>query len=538
MKNLGIAILVTAGIALTGCLENGGGTEVPSNLNNEDFSVITEPPTDNTDNSGGQTGGGDNTPTNPPGSTDPDGFLINRGEALTASTTLSLEYYPPFHAGYTKVSKNETCTDGVWNRYSATETVVSDKVNQSVPLSVQFRDLDGRMSSCYVRRIYIDQIGPNIVFAKYPSAPVEEGLDVELVFSVTDDGAGVAEVSCQFAGVSKACAAGQNKVLFPKMAGGDYTFTVSAKDKLGYSSQKSITFKVSSLYKQMVQNVKVTENQKVDILFVIDNSGSMAYEQKSMASRVRNFLDVVKGLDWQIAVTTTDPGNIALGDGRLVPLYGKTGSYILTSSMSDADARTTLGMTLQRPETGSGYEQGILTTYRAIERSLASTNNSTKFIRADSQLAVVLISDEDESANGPKNDPANLVKYVQDTFQGQKAMSFHSIIARPGDKACLSGEGYAAGFRYEQMSKLTGGVIGDVCATDYAAQVQGIAEGVRKTLKTISLSCAPVVDAMRSILVLKDGQVYNGIRTLQGLNLVFDEMLPAGNFEVYYSCVK
>ncbi len=88
------------------------------------------------------------------------------------------------------------------------------------------------------------------------------------------------------------------------------------------------------------------------------------------------------------------------------------------------------------------------------------------------------------------------------------------------------------------MSKLTGGVIGDVCATDYAAQVQGIAEGVRKTLKSFTLACAPVVDAMRSILVLKDGQVYNGTRKMEGLNLVFDEMLPAGNYEVYYSCLK
>lgn len=539
MKNLGVAGLLCAALFMTGCLENGGGTEVKQDLNNGDFSVVT-PPEDTSGGSGGAgdgTAGGDNGGGQPAPS-EPEGFDINKGATLTASTSLSLDFYPPFHTAHTKVSENENCTGGSWVEFSESGTLSSSKTNQSVPLSVQFRDHDGRLSSCYLRRIYIDQIGPDIVFAKYPSAPVEEGSDVELVFTVTDPGAGVASVTCAMGGTTKACAAGENKIILPKLAGGTYTLTVSAKDKLGHSSQKSVSFVVSSMYKQMVNNVRVNEYKKVDILFVIDNSGSMEYEQKSMASRVRNFLDVVKGLDWQIAVTTTDPVHKTLGDGRLVPLYSKPGQYILNSSMNDTEARNILSSTLQRNETGSGSEQGIYAAYRAIERSLSSTGGNANFIRQDSQLAVVVISDEDESANGAKNDPANFIKFVQDQFGSQKSMSFHSIIARPNDTACLKGEGYSAGYRYEQISKMTGGVIGDVCAVDYAAQVQGIAEGVRKTLKSITLSCTPVVDAMRSILVLKDGQVYSGTRKMEGLNLVFDDMLPEGNYEVYYSCVK
>lgn len=542
MKNLGLMGILVAMFALTGCLDNGGGSEVKQDLNNGDFSVVTDPE-EGGGNSGGNTdegstggnAGGGSTPTTPEAK---EGLEINKGATLTGSTKLALDFYSPFVAAYVKVSEGDTCATGAWVDYVDSGTLNSSKTNQNVPVSAQFRDHDGRTSACYTRSIYIDQAGPEIIFAKYPSAPVEEGLDVEIVFTVTDVPAGVASVTCSFGTTSKACAAGTNKITFPKMAGGDYSLKVSAKDKLGNASEKSISFKVSSMYKQMVNNVRVNEYQKVDILFVIDNSGSMEYEQKSMASRVRNFLDVVKGLDWQIAVTTTDPVHKTLGDGRLVQLANKPGQYILTSSMNDTDARNTLSSTLQRSETGSGSEQGILAAYRAIERSLSSSGGNANFIRNDSQLAVVVISDEDESANGPKNDPANFVKFVQDSFGAQKAMSFHSIIARPGDQACLKGEGYSAGFRYEQISKLTGGVIGDVCATDYAAQVQGIAEGVRKTLKSITLSCAPVVDAMRSILVLKDGQVYDGTRKMEGLNLVFDQMLPQGNYEVYYSCVK
>ncbi|MGZ3768375.1 MAG: hypothetical protein ACXVCP_03870 [Bdellovibrio sp.] len=539
MKKLGLITALVAGMCLSGCLENNGGKEVPANLNNQDFSVVT-PGTDSQNNNTQKNPSESNESNTSPSSTpsSPDGFEIDKGKTLTASADLLLDFYPPFSSAFVKISENDTCSGGNWENYSDSRTYTTSQKNQNLALSVQFRDYDGGTSGCYVKRIFVDQSGPDVVFAKYPSSSVEEGSDVDIVFSVNDPGAGVAEVTCQFGSISKPCAAGQNTVHIPQLAAGDYTFTVISKDNLGQSTERSVSFTVTGLYKKMAQSVKVTDYKKVDILFVIDNSPSMAYEQKNMASRVRNFLDVIKGLDWQIAVTTTDPVHATLGDGRLVPLYGKKGSYILNSNMSDSDARYTLGMTLQRPERGSPVEQGIYAAYRAVERSIAAAGSNTNFIRPDAELAVIVISDEDESANGFKNDPSNFINFIQTSFAGQKSLSFHSVITRPGDKACLDGEGYSYGYRYEQLSKLTGGVIGDVCATDYAAQVQGIAEGVRKTLKSITLSCTPVIDTMRSVLVLKDGQVYDGTRKMEGMNVVFDDMLPAGNYEVYYSCLK
>lgn len=532
MKSLNTLKIFPILILLTGCLENFGGTETAqTDLNNSDFSVVTEPGTDDSSSSTGD-GGGD---------TAPDltgGFAINKGDQVTDSRGLILDFYPPFLPMGIKISTNASCVDGAWESFAPSKTYLSSLTNQNVILSVQYKDPDGALSPCYKQSILIDEIGPEILFAKYPSTPVEEGSDVEIVFTVTDIGVGVNSVTCKFAAITKSCGAGQNKLTFPKMASGTYQLEVSADDKLGHKSQNAINFTVSSLYKQMVQKVGVSEYQKVDILFVIDNSGSMAYEQKSMASRINKFLDVVKGLDWQIAITTTDARNVTLGDGRLVPLYGKSGQYILTSVMPDADARYTLGMTLQRPETGGSAEQGILTAYRAVERSMAAVGGNANFIRPDAQLAVVLISDEDESANTTKNDPATFVKFIQSSFNGQKAFSYHSVITRPGDTTCKSTQGYSYGYRYEQISKLTGGVIGDVCAVDYAAQVQGIAEGVRKTLKSITLACEPVINSSMGLMVMKDGQVYNATRQIQGMNVVFDEMLPAGSYEVHYSCLK
>lgn len=539
MKKGILALSTGVLFALTGCLTNDGGSQV-GNSSSEvgksetDFTVIVNPD-EGTQNPGDETGSeGGSQPSTEIG----EGLLINKGDKITASKSLSIEFFPPYSSAYMKLTENDTCTGGSYSDFSETMVLNSSKTNQSVPVSVTFRDHDGRESDCYVARIVIDEVGPEIVFSKYPPQSVEEGSDVEIVFTVSDAGSGVDTVACSIGAIQRGCFAGSNTIALSKVAGGSYSLVVQAKDKLGNASSQSLQFVVSSSYKNMINNVTVKASDKVDILFVIDNSGSMAYEQQNMASRVRNFLDVVRGLDWQIGVTTTDPSNSTYGDGRLVQLTGKTGAYVLTSKMDEIQSRDVLSNTLQRKETGSGTEQGIYASYRAVERSFEGTAGNKDLIRSDAQLAVVIISDEDESKSGVKNDPTNFVNYIRSTYNNEKAVSVHSIITRPGDTNCKNTQGYSYGYRYQQISELTGGVIGDVCAADYAAQVQGIAEGVRKTLKTVTLACQPVVDSVRKITIVKDGAAFTAAHTVQGLNLVFDDMLPSGSYQFSYSCLK
>jgi hypothetical protein len=167
------------------------------------------------------------------------------------------------------------------------------------------------------------------------------------------------------------------------------------------------------------------------------------------------------------------------------------------------------------------------------------SSNSLNFFRPSAQFAVLVISDEDESANGPKNNPYNLLKLISTSFNGNKSFVFHSIITRPDDTTCKSTNGKTYGKNYAAFSNLTGGVIGDVCASDYTSQVESIAHGVRNTLKTLTLNCLPVIDDTHKITVLKDGAAFTSMNSsLNGLNLVFDDVLPIGNYEITYSCVK
>src|SRR5687767_351818 len=59
--------------------------------------------------------------------------------------------------------------------------------------------------------------------------------------------------------------------------------------------------------------VEVAVNKDVDILFVIDNSGSMAEEQALLSANFGAFISVLEredvGANYRIGVTTTDVGN-------------------------------------------------------------------------------------------------------------------------------------------------------------------------------------------------------------------------------------
>jgi len=65
---------------------------------------------------------------------------------------------------------------------------------------------------------------------------------------------------------------------------------------------------------ELQKGIQLTVNKDVDILFVIDNSGSMGEEQANLALNFPAFIDVLEAEDvkanYRIGVTTTDNGNV------------------------------------------------------------------------------------------------------------------------------------------------------------------------------------------------------------------------------------
>lgn len=481
--------------------------------------------------------GGDNTtlPTPAEPVVIEEGFIINGGAVKTNAETLDLELIT-LNRNLMKITMNDSCSGGTWEPWQPEVSLPVPAHNAIIPVSVQYQDWDRGITRCYRQSILQDSAGPDILFSKYPLASLEEGSVADISVSITDAAGTVSSVTCSLNGLSKPCLAGINNVSITQLPAGDYEFAVQAKDDLGNSSTKSVKWSVVSTTRRLSQGIRVNNYKKVDILIIIDNSGSMEYEQQSMAQRTSNLLSVIAGLDYQIAVTTTDPRDIALGDGRFIPISGANGQTILDTSTPIAVAQQRLSATLQRPETGSGDEQAIRSTYRVLERYNANDSKARAFFREGAQFAALVISDEDESENGTKNDPQNLLSLIGSTFRGQKTFGFHSIITKPGDSACRSTYGYTYGERYAALSKLTGGVIGSVCERDYSTQITGIAQGIRDLLKTMTLQCAPLAD--RAITVTLNGVAVATSFRIDGVNLKFDAELEPGDYNVSYSCLK
>lgn len=407
-------------------------------------------------------------------------------------------------------------------------------------------DTVGLVSDVKTHAWFVDTLPPAINFGQTPPAVFQTGTATSIQYTVVDAGVGVETVVCGLNGVLAACPATDLKN-YPTFAAGTHKFTVTATDKLGNAATQEITFTVSQRTQAQVQNVNVSTNNKVDVLVVIDNSGSMSEEQANMAARFGGFLDKLAGLDWQVGIVTTDvSSNANLKDGRLVQIKNKT-NYILTSAMDLAVAKTDFAATIQRPSSeGSGNEQGIAATYRAIQRStstLAVNLPNNQLFRAGAALSVLVVTDADETnPNGTQtqNKPQELVNLINSTYPG-KRFKFSSIIVKPGDSACKNqsnNEGY--GYAYEALSTLTGGIVGTVCSQDYANQLAQVADATVDLINSVDLTCAPVDttgDGVADVqITTADGSTPPNF-TITGLKLNLSRALPAGNNTIRYTCI-
>lgn len=295
--------------------------------------------------------------------------------------------------------------------------------------------------------------------------------------------------------------------------------TNSTDDSSNPTNDESVDADIitSNNYKTVSQTVNVSTQNKVDVLVVIDNSGSMGFEQSNMSDRFNKFLDELKDLDWQIGIITTDVSqdsntrkiDSSKRNGRflefrqetnnffnLYKTYKYTGKYILNSKTEEA--QDLFSATIQREnEIGDGDEQGIAATYQAIERSQESDNTdnspNVNFFRSDSTLAVIVVSDENETGSDEQNDPDSLIEFVNETFPN-KNFVFHSIIIKSDDKDCLDENGTIGkyGVTYEKLSEKTGGLIGSVCEEDYSSQLSEMGKATVDIVNEVTLECAPV----------------------------------------------
>lgn len=404
-------------------------------------------------------------------------------------------------------------------------------------------------------------IAPKLNLLKSPQSHLL-GMETEAVIEVIPGTNPVVAMECSVDELVLPCELGATLLPLAKYLAGDHELHVKITDSIGLQAEVKAEWTVFFQFLENLQGVEVEiEDYFADIIFIIDNSESMQEEQKEVARRINRFFQKLDRLQWRVGIITTDPYKTSpkdlkhnpLADGSL--LRFPNGKYYIDSSMKLSKAKKLFSQTIFRPEEGNGHERGIRNMYRAIERSQdpknTADNRLKNFFRPEASLSIVLVSDEDETLlNGigfklkeqEKSKGVNLINLVRNTWGPQKAFRFNSVIVRPGDVSCLKDDGDEKyGHAYAQLSRLTDGVIEDICASDYTGALQKIGADVADLVKSYALDCVPQDVDLDGIPDLK-------VVSLQGQNvpgyainddrLEFNQPLEEGRYEFFYYCPK
>lgn len=189
--------------------------------------------------------------------------------------------------------------------------------------------------------------------------------------------------------------------------------------------------------------------EKTDILFYVDQSGSMRDNQRNLADNFENFamrLDTLS-LDWQVMVSTKDTG---CHNGE-----------IFTADTPDAitgfiDAVGGRG--------GQYTERGFTVTYNALQENAPGGCNEG-FLRENSKTMLIMVSDEPEQSSG------NFTDWVP-RFTALAPTASVTAIAGPVPAGCEEAE---PGTGYYEASVASHGAFLDICQEDWSSYFETIA---------------------------------------------------------------
>lgn len=292
---------------------------------------------------------------------------------------------------------------------------------------------------------------------------------------------------------------------------------------------------------QSISGLKTTEvfsanqtQQKVDILFVDDNSASMEPMQTSLGDRFSSFATAVQGLDWQIGITTTDCSTGPYGIcGSLIPMAG-TGNRVLTPSVPSFS--TVFRNTIVRPETvgcliRGDCPSGDSTPLKATVNALSKFNAANAgFFRSDAALAVVILTNANENNIAPtpaSTTPQMVIDELTGIWANSKKIRAYAIAILNGDNGCLNQQqmsGLAAFGTYPiNLASMTGGISVSICANNYSPILSQIGNDLKNDVPTFfKLAHNPVPSSLKVTLAPDPGISW----TLTGDTLYFSAPLP------------
>lgn len=263
----------------------------------------------------------------------------------------------------------------------------------------------------------------------------------------------------------------------------------------------------------IVETFETPDLSRVDVLFVVDNSLSMADDQSLLADNFDRFIASAfddGDLSFHVGVTTTD-------------VLGGTGGPLvdgfLTERTSDLAARFA-SQALVGIE-GGGLELGLEAMRRALE-DLGSSRNAG-FLRDDAALSVIIVSDEEDNGGLAEVQPSlqRPVESYVEALQGLKGGSIAntpvlvSVVVEP-----------LASTRYRAVADAFHGVVLDIGTSTWGDDLSTVGAATFGLRRLFRLGSKPAPD---SVSVTVDGAPVTGFTVdREGQAVLLDRAPPPG----------
>lgn len=246
-----------------------------------------------------------------------------------------------------------------------------------------------------------------------------------------------------------------------------------------------------------VDSIQVDELRQsdgvVDILWVVDDSGSMTNERRTLVGNFDRFVQELLRLqvDFQMGVTSI----VASDGGRL---RGTT--KVITQTT--ADPRRVFEQNTTFPSSRSRWEQGLRMTQLGLTSpNIDNGQPNAGFLRPNAALAIIVLTNEDDSSFGTTDHYARVFKGLKG--KGNENLVSFSVIGGTIPNGCvppgetgLYGSTADPAIRYAEVATKTGGIIGSICDASFEQTLTRIAQALNTLKRVFPLTLQPIINSI------------------------------------------
>ncbi len=243
-------------------------------------------------------------------------------------------------------------------------------------------------------------------------------------------------------------------------------------------------------------------DKRIDVLMVIDNSGSMQNIQNNVITNADVFFEQFakrQFIDWKLGIVSTSSAES--------PYLGFNRPF--SSSLIDpndpvtfAKAIQTFGEAVRRLGTRGDHAEYVFYNVKK-PLDLYGATSTNPFLRRNAHLVVIMISDEPEQSQknyGPLYDAEDFYNHILQYIGSDKVLRFYGALAFRDLKACQNTayNGRYAGSPFEKIIDHSDGLVISACSPQFGMELAKIGRDIASIvgIPSLLLRRRPLVETL------------------------------------------